>query len=398
MMFGLLLARAGVDVIVLEKHKDFFRDFRGDTIHPSTLQLMHELGWLDELLQQPHQKLQSMSVNFGGQTYPISDLSRLPTVAKFVALVPQWDFLNFLARKAEDFPTFRLFMEHEVTGLLQANGRITGVQVNTPEGPFEISAALTVGCDGRHAITRDAAHMTVVERGVPIDVLWFGLSRCADDPENALGYINQGKMAVLIDRRDYFQIGYLIRKGAFPKIQAAGIEAFRQDLAELVPFLATPDTSGHRRIDELTDLDQQLKLLTVQINHLQRWHVPGLLCIGDAAHAMSPVGGIGINLAIQDAVSAANILAKPLLNATPARPVPEGTIAEVQHHRAWAVHVTQAFQAVAHKAVNRILGAKGPLKAPLFLRLVSRSAFLQRFAGRAIGIGILPEHIHSPKR
>lgn len=397
MMLGLLLARAGVEVIVLEKHKDFFRDFRGDTIHPSTLQLMHELGWLDELLAQPHQKVQSMSMNLGGQSYQVSDLSHLPTVAKFVALVPQWDFLNFLAAKARAFPTFHLLMEHEVTGIIQGKDRIAGVHAHTPSGPLDIQAVLTVGCDGRHAITRDAVHLPVIERGVPIDVLWFRISRHDDDPENALGYVDRGKLAVLIDRRDYFQIGYIIHKGDFPRIHAAGIEAFRQDLATLVPFLGTPDASGKRRVEELTDFDQQVKLLTVQINHLRRWHLPGLLCIGDAAHAMSPVGGIGINLAIQDAVAAANILAKPLLCATPARPVPEGTLAEVQHRRSLAVRLTQEFQATAHKGLNRVLGADRPIKPPRIVRWTSQHKSLQRLAGRAIGMGILPEHIHSPE-
>ena len=397
MMLGLLLARAGVDVIVLEKHKDFFRDFRGDTIHPATLGLMHELGWLDDLLAVKHQRIDTLSAMIGGRAYPLPDFTHLPTAAKYIALMPQWDFLDFLAEKARQFPSFRLLMEHEVTGLISINGRIVGAHATTPDGAVDVHAVLTVGCDGRHAATVPAAHLEVIERGVPLDVLWFRVSRRPGDPENALGYINNGRVAILIDRDDYFQIGYVIRKGTFPKMQAAGVEAFRAALADIVPFLAVPDPSGHKRLGEITDLSQQIKLLTVQINHLRRWHAPGLLCIGDAAHAMSPVGGVGINLAIQDAVAAANILAKPLLVATTTRPVPENTLAMVQHHRQWAVRLTQYFQAVAHKAIERIFNSTGTLHAPWIVRFVSGSSLLRRFVGRAIGMGAEPEHIHSPQ-
>jgi 2-polyprenyl-6-methoxyphenol hydroxylase-like FAD-dependent oxidoreductase len=390
-MLGLLLARAGVEVTVLEKHKDFFRDFRGDTVHPATLQLMHELGWLDDLLRQVHhERVDHMSLSLGGKIYPLGDLRHLPTTAKFIALIPQWDFLNFLAEKARAFPTFHLLMEHEVTGLIEADNKIAGVHVKTPDGPIEVHATLTVGCDGRHATTVPAAHFDVIERGVPIDVLWFRISRHTDDPEFGLGYVDCGKVAVLIPRQNYFQIAYIIRKGSFPELQRAGIDAFRENLANLVPFLRD-------RMGEITSLKDQLKLLTVQINHLRKWYAPGLLCIGDAAHAMSPVGGIGINLAIQDAVAAANILAKPLLIATPSRPVPENTLAEVQHRRAWAVRVTQAFQASAHAGLNNILGADKPLKPAFIILLVAHFPLLQRFLGRALGMGILPEHIHSPR-
>jgi len=387
-MLGLLLARAGVPVIVLEKHKDFFRDFRGDTIHPSTLQLMHELGFLEELLAQPHSQIDVLSIMIGGGKYPLPDFSHLPTAAKFIALMPQWDFLNFLSKKAAQYPAFNLLMEHEVTGLLYEDNRVVGVEAATPSGTVQVRSPLTVGCDGRHATTVAAAHFDVIERGVPIDVLWFRLSRRVDDPDNALGYFNLGRAAVLIDRRDYFQTALIIRKGTFEPIQTAGLEAFKRSLVELVPFLAD-------RIDELTSFDQ-IKLLTVQINHLRKWHAPGLLCIGDAAHAMSPVGGIGINLAIQDAVAAATILAKPLQLATPQRPVPEGTLAMVQSHRAWAVAVTQAFQAQAHRILNRALGSNRQLKAPWLVRFASSSPHIRRLMGRFIGMGVLPEHIHSP--
>jgi len=395
MMLGLLLARAGVEVTVLEKHKDFFRDFRGDTIHPSTLQLMHELGWLDDLLTQPHQQINVLSVMFSDKSYPLPDFTHLPTAAKFIALMPQWDFLNFLAAKAAQFPTFTLLMEHEATGLIYNGTQIVGVQATTPNGPIEIHAPLTVGCDGRHATTVAAAHFDVIERGVPIDVLWFRLSRRPSDPQNALGYFNHGHAAVLIDRSDYFQTAFLIRKGDFTAMQSAGLEAFKQSLAELVPFLAVPDDDGHTRIDEITTFNL-CKLLTVQINHLRKWHAPGLLCIGDAAHAMSPVGGIGINIAIQDAVAAANILTKPLLLATLARPVPRATLAMVQSRRELAVRLTQFFQAQAHKVLIGIIKNPKDVHAPALVRFASRTPWIRRFLGRAVGMGILPEHIHSP--
>ncbi len=400
MVLGLLLARAGIDVTVLEKHADFFRDFRGDTIHPATLEILHELGLLDAFLQVPHEKIVSMGLVIGDRTYPLVDLSQVPTTAKFIALMPQWDFLDFLAAQARHYPNFHLYMEHEVTGLLHENGkagsRTIGVTAQTPSGPIAVHAPLTVGCDGRHATTTAAAHFDIIEQGVPIDVLWFRVSRLPTDPENALGYFNFGTACVLIDRQTYWQIAFLIRKGSFADIQAAGLDALRQRLARLVPFLTAPGPDGQSRIDEITDF-AQLKLLTVQINHLLRWHAPGLLCIGDAAHAMSPVGGIGINIAIQDAVAAANILAKPLSVATMSRPVPQGTLAAVQGHRAFAVRLTQFFQAQAHRILIRALNNPGPFHAPAILRFLSNSPTLRRFVGRAIGLGVQPEHVHTPK-
>jgi 2-polyprenyl-6-methoxyphenol hydroxylase-like FAD-dependent oxidoreductase len=396
MVLGLLLARAGVHVTVLEKHKDFNRDFRGDTIHPATLELLHELGLLEDFLKVPHQQIARLSLVIGDLALPFVDLSHLPTTAKFIALMPQWDFLDFLAAQARLLPTFCLLMEHEVTGLIHEGGRTVGVHAQTPSGPVEVRAPLTVGCDGRHSTTTAAAHFSVVEQGVPIDVLWFRVSRRTDDPENALGYFNLGTAAVLIDRNDYWQIAFLIRKGSFADFQANGLDAFRTRLARLVPFLAAPGPDGHSRVDEITDFSQ-LKLLTVQINHLQRWHAQGLLCIGDAAHAMSPVGGIGINIAIQDAVAAANILSSPLLLATMDRPVPEGTLAEVQKHRATAVRITQFFQSQAHRFLNHILSNPKFIHPPRLVRLLSARPGFRHFMGRAIGMGVQPEHIHSPK-
>lgn len=394
MMLGLLLARAGIDVTVLEKHKDFNRDFRGDTIHPATLEVLHELGLLDAFLQVPHQKITGLSAVIGGQPLPIVDLTRLPTTAKYVALMPQWDFLDFIAVQAKQFPAFHLLMEHNVTGLVHEGGRVVGALANTPSGPVEVRAPLTVGCDGRHATTTGAAHFSVIEQGVPIDVLWFRVSRRDSDPENALGYFNYGTASVLIDRSDYWQIAFLIRKGKFDELQAQGLDAFRARLGRLVPFFADPGADGKSRIDEITGFDQ-LKLLTVQINHLLRWHAQGILCIGDAAHAMSPVGGIGINIAIQDAVAAANILSGPLQLATMTRPLPEGTLAEVQKHRATAVRLTQTFQTFAHRILIRALNNSGVMHPSFLLRTLSSWPAARRFMGRVIGMGAKPEHVHS---
>jgi 2-polyprenyl-6-methoxyphenol hydroxylase-like FAD-dependent oxidoreductase len=385
-MLGYLLARSGVRVTVLEKHTDFFRDFRGDTIHPSTLQLLHELGLLDRFLEVPHSKVSGLSAIIGGRTFQMADFTHLPTIAKYIALMPQWDFLNFLAKEAAAFPNFSLCMGWEATDLLRPDpdphpSRIIGVRANTPDGPAEIRATLTVGCDGRHAISREAAHLKVIERGVPIDVLWFRLPRQPDDPENALGYINFGGALILINRTDYFQAGFIIAKGHYPIIQQNGIEAFRSCLEQLAPFLAG-------RVTELDSWDK-IKLLTVQINHLDKWWSNGLLCIGDAAHAMSPVGGIGINIALQDAVAAANLLAEPLRTNS----LTYENLQSVQDHRIKPVLSTQRVQAFAHNILNRALHHKGPMEPPLLLRLATSLPGFQRLAGRFVGMGIQPEHV-----
>jgi 2-polyprenyl-6-methoxyphenol hydroxylase-like FAD-dependent oxidoreductase len=382
-MLGFLLARKGIDVTVLEKHKDFFRDFRGDTIHPSTLELMYELGILDALLALPHQEISSFTLVIGGQSFSIADLSRLPTHAKFVATMPQWDFLNFIAAQAAAFPNFHLLMEHEATGLIEDNHhRIVGVHANTPSGPVDIRAILVVGCDGRQSTSRAAANLPVRETGVPIDVLWFRLSRRESDPSNVIGNVNYGTLAVLINRSEYFQCAFVIAKDSLDtKIQPAGLPAFRASIARLVPFLAD-------RVDELTDWSQ-VKLLTVQINRLTRWHRPGLLCIGDAAHAMSPVGGIGINLAIQDAVAAARILAPVLATGI----VTELALAHVQQRRELPTRITQAFQVLAHRFLSRTLGNPAPVKPPFALRFLSRRPLFRRLLARFIGMGVRPEHI-----
>ncbi|HEY6374114.1 MAG TPA: FAD-dependent oxidoreductase, partial [Edaphobacter sp.] len=332
----------------------------------------------------PHQQISAFVLSMGGESLPIADLTHLPTHAKFVALMPQWDFLNFLAAQAAQFPTFHLLMEHEVTGLIENDSRrVIGVHANTPSGPTEVLAELVVGCDGRQSTSRAAAHLTVHETGVPIDVLWFRVSRRESDPSNVLGNINYGMMLVLINRSDYFQCAFLIAKDSFATtVQPAGLPAFRASIARLVPFLSD-------RVDEITSWDQ-VKLLTVQINHLERWHTPGLLCIGDAAHAMSPVGGIGINLAIQDAVAAARILSPVLSTGI----VTELTLERVQHRREFPTRVTQSFQVFAHRILTKSLGNPAPVKPPSILRFLSARPSFRRLLARFIGMGVRPEHIH----
>jgi 2-polyprenyl-6-methoxyphenol hydroxylase-like FAD-dependent oxidoreductase len=380
-MLGFLLARAGVKVTVLEKHTDFFRDFRGDTIHPSTLELLYELGILEKFLTIPHSQVTGLAATIGGQRFVMSDFSHLPTHCKFIALMPQWDFLNFLASEASRLPNFTIRMGWEATGLIQDRGVTTGVRANTPDGPVEIPATLTVGCDGRHAISREAAHLPLFDYGVPIDILWLRIARQPSDPENALGYINYGRFIILINRKDYFQVGYVIQKDTFPEVQQSGLPAFQQTIEQVVPFLAG-------RTAEIDTWDK-VKLLTIQVNHLQEWSSTGLLCIGDAAHAMSPVGGIGINIALQDAVATANILMEALLS----NALTPHQLAQVQHYREGAVHKTQRAQVFAHRVLKRALGNTAPVTPPLALRILTRIPGFQNLVGRLIGMGLQPEHI-----
>ena len=395
-VLALLLARQGIDVSVLEKHKDFNRDFRGDTIHGATLRVMQELGLLESLLKVQHQHFDQAFASLGGRNYFIADFTRFPPPINSILLMPQWDLLNFLCTEVRRYACARVLMEHKVTGLLTdpQTGGVLGAQAQTPTGPVEIRAPLTVGCDGRHAVTTEAAHFRRIEHGSPIDVLWMRLSRRSDDPDAALGNLNYGQMIVMINRKDYFQCGYIIRKDSFETtIKPAGLEAFRQNLARLVPFLGTAGPEGRSRTDEIQSWDQ-ISLLPVQVNRLRRWHRPGLLCIGDAAHAMSPVGGIGINLAIQDAVATARILA-PMLSAMQKQgtPLTERALALVQRRRQLPTRITQAFQTTVHGFLKRYLGRPGVLKAPLALRVLSRSGIFHRATARFIGLGIRPEHV-----
>jgi 2-polyprenyl-6-methoxyphenol hydroxylase-like FAD-dependent oxidoreductase len=385
LMLGFLLARAGVGVIVLEKHGDFLRDFRGDTIHPSTLEVMGELGLLDEFLRLPHQKAATISAYFGAREYKVADFGHLPTRAKYIALMPQWDFLNFLAERGRNYPSFEARMRTEAVELIEESGRVIGVCADTPEGPIEIRTNLTVGCDGRHSTVRARAGLAVEELGAPMDVLWFSLPRRPHDPAQTMGRFDAGRIFILLDRGHYWQCAFLIPKGAIEATRRAGLPAFRQGIAQLVPAFAD-------RVDGLQDWDQ-IKLLTVAVNRLERWCRPGLLCLGDAAHAMSPIGGVGINLAVQDAVAAANMLWRPLAAGTPS----EAELAAVQKRREFPTRVTQRLQLfIQDKVISRMLDARSPIEAPLPLRMMSRFPVLRRIPARLIGIGVRPEHVRTP--
>jgi 2-polyprenyl-6-methoxyphenol hydroxylase-like FAD-dependent oxidoreductase len=384
-MLGYLLARKGVQVTVLEKHQDFFRDFRGDTVHPSTLEVLKELGLLEEFLALPHQKVHSAGVIVGGSSFDFADFRHVPATCKFIALMPQWDFLEFLSGHAKKFPSFQLLMGHEATDLIKDDSRITGVVAHNEGREFQVDADLVVGCDGRHSITRKAAGLEVIDHGVPIDVLWFRISRRPDDPADVLGNVNYGKALILINRGDYFQAGLIIEKGSYDALKAHGLDALRADIGRIAPFLG-------ERVNELHDWDQ-IKILTVQINRLRRWHLPGLLCIGDAAHAMSPAGGVGINLAIQDAVAAANILAGPPAAPLQGQSVSEYTLAAVQARREFPTRITQAVQILAHLALAHTFENPGPIEAPWQIKAFTQIPGIHRALGRAIAIGARPEHV-----
>jgi 2-polyprenyl-6-methoxyphenol hydroxylase-like FAD-dependent oxidoreductase len=388
MIAGFLLARAGVDVIVLEKHSDFLRDFRGDTIHPSTLELMYELGILKEFLQQPHQELAQVGAQIGDATVPVADFSHLPTHCKFIALMPQWHFLNFIAEQGKAFPQFHLRMETEVADLIQANNRIAGVRARTSQGVLEVRADLTLGTDGRHSTVREKAGLDVIDLGAPIDVLWMRLPRQPDDPNETLGRVRDGKILVTLNRGDYWQCAYVIPKGGLDVIRQKGLPAFREDIVRVAPFL-------WERVGELKDWDD-IKLLTVAVDRLRQWWRSGLLCLGDSAHAMSPVGGVGINLAIQDAVAATNILASALLRGT----VSDADLNAVQTRREFPTHMTQRLQVFAHrKLISPALGLGGESRVeirdlPLPLRLLQRFPVLRRIPARVLGLGFRPELVH----
>ena len=385
-MLGYLLGRAGVETVVLEKHADFFRDFRGDTVHPSTLQVMRELGLIDDFLKLPHQQLQRMDGMFGGTKIRIADLSRLKVNYPFIAFMPQWDFLNFLRDRGKAFPQLKVMMNADATDLIWSGDRVSGVTVNTPEGPLEIRADLTIGCDGRHSIVRPRAGLEVDEIGAPMDVLWFRAGRRPDENENLFARLEPGKMMVTFDRGDYWQCAYVIAKGQYDAVKARGLEAFRADVVSMAPILK----AGMADVKTWDDV----KLLTVAINRLPRWTRPGLLCIGDAAHAMSPVGGVGVNIAVQDAVATANILAAKLVKGVPS----EEELDAVRLRREFPMRMTQAMQVmVQNRLISRALKpGDQPLKPPLFVRIVNAVPWLQGIAARMIAVGVRPEHVHSP--
>src|SRR5881296_1158854 len=382
MMLGLLLARAGVEVLVLEKHVDFLRDFRGDTIHPSTLEVMHELGLLEDLLKLPHQKAPRLNAKVGGLALTVADFTHLPTHCRFIAFMPQWDFLNFLADRGARYPTFTLRMRAEVTGLIEEAGCVVGLQATTPDGPLEVRASLVVGADGRHSVVRSRAGLKVDEFGAPMDVLWFRLFRRPGDPENPVARFEMGRIFIMLNRGEHWQCGFVIPKGSLDQLQKRGLPAFRESVAQLAPFAAD-------RVGELRDWDE-VKLLTVRVDRLRQWSRQGLLCIGDAAHAMSPVGGVGINLAIQDAIAAANLLAAPLREGR----LTTEDLRRVQRRREWPTRLTQRFQIlVQNRVIRRVLGSADQLLPPLLLRLLARFPFLRRVPARLIGIGFRPEHV-----
>jgi 2-polyprenyl-6-methoxyphenol hydroxylase-like FAD-dependent oxidoreductase len=386
MMLGFLLARAGVDVTVLEKHADFLRDFRGDTVHPSTLELIYELGLIDEFLKLPHQKLSRIAGKIGAESVVLADFSRLPTHCKFIALMPQWDFLNFLAEHAQRYPHFNLRMRTEATNLVEEGGRILGLRAGSPEGELEIRADLVVGCDGRHSTLRGQASMEVEDIGAPIDVLWFRVRRHADDATDLFGHIEAGKMMVMLDRGDYWQCAYVIPKGGIERVKAKGLPAFRDAIVEMTPFFLD-------RIGEIKSWED-VKLLTVSVNRLREWYKPGLLCIGDASHAMSPVGGVGINLAVQDAVAAANVLAVPLKEK---RVTPE-LLAAVQRRRDFPMRMIQRIQVVVQNMLLApALSSTARPKPPWPVKLMNWFPALRRIPARVIGMGFRPEHIRSPR-
>jgi 2-polyprenyl-6-methoxyphenol hydroxylase-like FAD-dependent oxidoreductase len=384
MMLGLLLARAGVDALVLEKHGDFLRDFRGDTIHPSTLEVMHELGLLEQFLRRPHQEARQLTGYVAGEPVPVADFSHLPTRCRFLAFMPQWDFLDFLAEHARRYPAFHLRMRATVTGLVEECGRVVGLEADTPEGPLEVRADLVVGADGRHSTVRERAGLAVEDVGAPIDVLWMRLPRWPGDPDQPAGRFDRGRILVMIDRGDYWQCGFVIPKGAFGQLRAKGLEAFRAEVAAVAPFVGD-------RVRALRDWDD-VKLLTVVVDRLRRWCRPGLLCIGDAAHAMSPVGGVGINLAVQDAVASANILSGRLR----AGGVRLDDLREVQRRRELPTRLTQRLQVVIQdRVIRRVLAGRSRPSLPWPMRLLRRLPVLRRIPARLIGLGFRPEHVRS---
>ncbi len=382
MMAAMLFARAGVQTVLLEKHADFLRDFRGDTIHPSTLEVMDELGVLDAFLQRPHQEVTSLAGNLGDTLVTVADFTHLPTRCKFLAFMPQWDFLNFLAEEAKRYPQFDLRMQARADELLWENGRVTGVRAQTPSGALDVRADLTIAADGRESVVRQRAELEVVELGAPMDVLWLRLAKRADDPHETFGYIRDGRIMALIDRGAYWQCAYVIPKGTLAELKKRGVEEFRRQISATVPFLAD-------RVGEIGSWDD-VKLLTVRVNRLRRWYRPGLLCIGDAAHAMSPIGGVGINLAIQDAVAAANLVAPKLLQGG----ITVQDLRAVQRRREPAARRTQALQLfIQQTIIGRVL-SKG--RAPFLHRLpelLRFLPFLPRIPGRLVGLGFRPEHV-----
>jgi 2-polyprenyl-6-methoxyphenol hydroxylase-like FAD-dependent oxidoreductase len=385
MMLGYLMARAGVETVVLEKHKDFLRDFRGDTVHPSTLQIMQDLGLLDEFLMLPHQKVSKMQAVFGDEAITIADFSKLKTPCPYVAFMPQWDFLNFLAAKGKSLPKLRVRMEANVTSLLRDGNCVTGVNAETPDGPLQVHAALVVGADGRHSTIRQNAGLAIEDEHAAIDVFWFRVGHGEDGEEGLALHAKGGHFVLTIDRRDYYQCAYVLAKGGADAMRARGLDAFRADVVAAVPALAKNIADVHSWDD--------MKLLTVSVERLLKWSAPGMLCIGDAAHTMSPVGGVGINLAVQDAVATANLLSTKLREGT----LTDEDVEQVQERRLWPAKVVQAFQGMVQRRVLApiLSEEKKDPKLPLLLRLISGTSQAQRLAATFIGLGVRQERVRS---
>ncbi|MFZ5734826.1 MAG: FAD-dependent oxidoreductase [Pseudomonadota bacterium] len=383
MMLGYLMARAGVDTVVLEKHADFLRDFRGDTVHPSTMQVMDDLGLLDAFLKRPHQKLPKLAGVFGNSCVQMADFTRLNLKARFIALMPQWDFLDFLFDAGAHYPNLKVLRKTEVLDLLRDGETVTGVVARTESGRLDVQASLTVGCDGRHSVVRECAGLEIEDVGAPIDVLWFKVSKDPAETDQTLMNAEPGCILVTLDRGDYWQCAYVIAKGQADAVKARGIEQFRKNIASTAPKLEA-------RIGEVKSWDD-VKLLTVSIDRLKRWTRPGLLCIGDAAHAMSPIGGVGINLAIQDAVATANILSDKLSNGCP----DERVLDRIRKRRLFPVRATQALQVqMQNRIISRALQG-GPLQVPFFMRVITQVPWLQGLTARVFGLGFRPEHVRS---
>lgn len=385
MMTGFLLARAGINVVVLEKHADFNRDFRGDTIHPSTFELMHELGLLDEFLKVPHQEVEHLKGMFNETEVEIADFTKLNVAKPALGIMPQWDFLNFLAKHAAKYRTFTLIKEANVKELIWTNDKVTGVVAHTPNGLLQVPADVVIGTDGRHSTVREQAKLQVITTGVPIDVLWFRISRKHGDPHHTLGHFYHGSIMILLERGDYWQCGYVIEKDGYEHVKQKGLDAFRKELLKICPFLG----------DEVAELKtwDDIKLLSVAIDHLEQWCCDGLVCIGDAAHAMSPVGGVGINLAIQDAVATANILYKQL---AANKEITTETLQRVQERREFPARVIQKIQAQIHKGIAETRHERGHTGMPLMFRLLRMLPVLRRIPAHIVGMGVRPEHVETP--
>jgi 2-polyprenyl-6-methoxyphenol hydroxylase-like FAD-dependent oxidoreductase len=387
MMLGFLLARAGIDTTVLEKWPDFFRDFRGDTIHPSVMEILFELGLLEDFLKLPHSEVSRAEGEIGTEKLFLADFSHLKLHCPFIAFIPQWNFLNFIADKAKKYPTFHLLMETEAVDIIKDGNTVVGVKAKNKEGDFEIHSKLVVAADGRNSSVRDKSGFIPIASGAPMDVLWFRISRKESDSGSVLGKIDMGMMLIMINRGEYWQCGFLIRKGEFENIKQAGIDLFRKDITELAPAFTD-------RVQELLDWEQ-VKLLTVTVNHLEKWYAPGLLFIGDAAHAMSPIGGVGINLAIQDAVAAANILVPAFSKGS----VSKRDLAKIQKRRGLPVKIIQRAQVlIQNNVIDRILGNRIRFKLPLPMQLLKWFPEVRRIPGYLVGKGFRMEHVKTPEK